>query len=287
MLLHKQPKAGEAPQYTPTYLEAPDDIRQAVQKIRHRSSAGSLAVREENPSDDAIPYRPMLRPATSLLCVIDDGAKDEGEWFRLRNDRIVLGRSEGDIKVPHDGLMSSKHAELIRERTAQGFRWCLVDLNSTNGTFIRVSKTELHHRNEFLIGKGRYRFESPLGDAPTVALPENHESAGTINWQGGPVSILVPSLVELVKGKDSGARFLLSDPEYWIGRDSQFCKIPRANDNFVSPRHAKLFRDAKCTWHIENNKALNGVWLKVDRIQIPNSCQFQLGEQRFLLKVQG
>lgn len=290
MSQQKPGKRSEQANYTPTYLEAPEDVRQAVQSFREKPASNGLlagpAIREDNPADDAVPYRPQIRPPTTLLGILDDGSKEDGEWIRIRSDRIVLGRTEGDVRIPHDGLVSSKHAELVRERTAQGYRWVLVDLNSTNGTFIRVSKTELRHKNEIIIGRGRYRYENPVNSEPTVDVPGSPQVRGTVNWQGDPVSNLMPSLLEILKGKDVGQRFHLNEPEFWIGRDPQVCKILRHNDNFVSPRHAKLTRDSKAVWHIETNKALNGVWLKVDRIQIPNSCQFQLGEQRFYLKVQ-
>ncbi|MCI0460514.1 MAG: FHA domain-containing protein, partial [Gemmataceae bacterium] len=55
---------------------------------------------------------------------------------------------------------------------------------------------------------------------------------------------------------------------------------------FANPRHARLYRDAKGQWHIANHKSLNGVWLRLVQPQpIETACQFQLGEQRFLLRV--
>ena len=57
------------------------------------------------------------------------------------------------------------------------------------------------------------------------------------------------------------------------------------NDPLVSPLHARIFRDSKGRWLVENSKSLNGVWLRVAHAPLDASCQFQLGEQRFLLKV--
>ena len=36
---------------------------------------------------------------------------------------------------------------------------------------------------------------------------------------------------------------------------------------------------------IKNLKSLNGTWLRITQATLDVSCQFQLGEQRFLLKV--
>src|SRR5580692_11842393 len=41
------------------------------------------------------PYRPSLRPPMAVLTAFDDG-KHEGEQFRLREGRFVIGRTEGD-----------------------------------------------------------------------------------------------------------------------------------------------------------------------------------------------
>ena len=43
-------------------------------------------------------------------------------------------------------------------------------------------------------------------------------------------------------------------------------------------------RQPKGLWRIENNKTVNGLWLRVDHITLTGSCQFRLGEQRFLFR---
>ena len=59
-------------------------------------------------------YRPVLRPPMAMLCLLDDGRED-GEWIRLRKDVTTIGRTEGDIVVPHDTAMSGRHAAIQRE----------------------------------------------------------------------------------------------------------------------------------------------------------------------------
>ena len=77
----------------------------------------------------------------------------------------------------------------------------------------------------------------------------------------------------------------LTRAEYWIGSDRVACAIVPADDPFVSPRHARLSKDAKGRWQVVNNKSVNGVWVRVEQMELAGSCQFQLGEQRFSLKV--
>src|SRR5262249_13197262 len=51
----------------------------------------------------ASPYRPMKRPPLALLTVYDDG-KTEGEVIRIRGSRFVIGRTDGNLHIPFDGL---------------------------------------------------------------------------------------------------------------------------------------------------------------------------------------
>ncbi len=81
-------------------------------------------------------------------------------------------------------------------------------------------------------------------------------------------------------------RFALTLPEYWIGRANPPCAIARPEDVLDNAQHARLYRDAKGQWHIENNKSLNGLWLRItDPMPLGAACQFRLGEQRFLFRV--
>jgi pSer/pThr/pTyr-binding forkhead associated (FHA) protein len=279
-------RPGQRAEPQQTRLESDEEIRQALAAHRGKTispaqppvgaPAGVGSAELEVQAD-----RPVQRPPMALLCIIDDG-KPDGEWIRLRADRTVIGRTDGDVRVPHDGLISGRHAEIVRQPTTNGYRWTLQDLGSTNGTFVRVGGTVLRPGNELLIGYGRYSFEG--GNAP--ALPVEDEGTGqtTRAWAASPVRSLVPSLVE-ISPAGPVQRFTLSLPEYWIGRDSKACGIARAADVLVSPRHARLYRDAKGNWHVENNKSPNGVWLRVEEIHINKACEFRLGEQKFLFRV--
>ncbi len=229
------------------------------------------------------PERPVQRPPMALLCILDDG-RSEGEWVRLRDDITVIGRTEGDVRVPHDELLSSRHAQLVRQSAPSGHRWVLIDLQSTNGTFVRIGSTLLRHENELIIGGGRYRFEA--GGAPMSADGALDVRPQTTQpWSGASIHSLLPSLVEITpSGPDH--RFPLTLPEYWVGRDAQSCVIARSNDVLVSARHARLHRNAKGQWHAENNKSLNGLWLRImEPMPLGNACQFRLGEQRFLFRM--
>ena len=92
------------------------------------------------------------------------------------------------------------------------------------------------------------------------------------------------ALVEITADGE-GQRIPLTKPEHWIGRDARQCSIVLKSDPMMSPRHARLYRDTKGRWHIENAGSRNGTWLRVHKLRLTKTGQFQLGEQRFLVRI--
>lgn len=252
-----------------------------------RPVAGRAPIRPtavQTPSVD--PYRPTLRPPMAVLTVFDDG-KHEGEQIRLRGNRFVIGRTEGDLIIPHDAMISARHVEITRQAVGGQQRWVITDLQSTNGLFVRISRTVLADQSELLLGKGRYRLTVPTKDATPTAdyTPPESVRNSTQAWGNEDGAPAIPSLVEII-GNATSNRVLLVGEEYWIGTDPS-CAVCRTNDPFCEPRHARLFRDAKGGWHAEQNKAANGLWFRVPQVVAENAVHFQIGEQRFRLKVGG
>ena len=100
----------------------------------------------------------------AVLTVFDDG-KTDGEMIRIRDHRFIIGRTEGDLCIPLDGRMSARHVEITHQLVGGLHRWVVTDLQSTHGMFVRVSRTVLADKAEFLVGNGRYRFDAPVTDA--------------------------------------------------------------------------------------------------------------------------
>lgn len=95
------------------------------------------------------------RGSSPKLRLIQEGGGD-GEVYKLDTDETIIGRNNGDIRFPHDGYMSGRHARIIH----RGDRFVLVDENSRNGTFKRIDgEVELKAGDIILIGKQLFRFE--------------------------------------------------------------------------------------------------------------------------------
>src|SRR5271168_5098307 len=77
----------------------------------------------------------------------------DGEVHPIKGDTVSVGRDPlNDITVPDDRKISRAHAEL-RLRDGQ---WILIDLGSTNGTWVGKRRIEQHP----LRGGERIRFGS-------------------------------------------------------------------------------------------------------------------------------
>ncbi len=259
----------------PTRPEPVGDVR----RTNAPAPAAATPAPASEPGGGSLTFRPVRRPPMAILEILDDG-REQGETIRIRKDRCLLGRSEGDVVISHDVVMSARHAEITRQQEQGCWRWYLTDLHSSNGTYVCVARTPVRHRQEFLIGGRCYRFEAPAAPAET----DSPETGGTRAWHSVAASALLPSLVEL-KYQGEGRRFLLDRAEHWIGRDSAQCSIVLADDPLVEPRHARLCRDDHGQWTLECPGPGNGTWLRVERVAVEGTLRFQLGEQRFVLTI--
>lgn len=265
------PPQPPAPMRTATRMESAEEIRRAMADAKPPIVAAT------------IPFRPVHRSPLAVLTICDDG-KIDGEQLRLRNDRTVIGRAEGDVRIPHDAMMSSRHAEIVREADQVGWRWTLDDLRSTNGTYVRVASAPLEHGTEFLVGSSVLRFEDATLNLPGATPPAGGAlSTKTQGWQTLAATDLKPSLIQVLK-EGVGKRFFLDAAEQWIGRDANQA-IALVDDVQVDARHAKVVKDAKGNWSIADAGSLNHVWLRIERHAIEGSCEFQLGEQRFVVRI--
>lgn len=72
---------------------------------------------QEPPSPDSpdavVRFRPHQRPPMAMIELLDD-AGDRGEEFRVRADRLTIGRTNANIAIPHDGQISGNHVKVSR-----------------------------------------------------------------------------------------------------------------------------------------------------------------------------
>ena len=174
----RQPPRLQPAERSGTLIETDEEVRDALLaslkgQPPQNPPAATGPVDASKPSQGRVAavFRPTVRSPVAVLTVYDDGKLD-GEVIRIRSPRFVIGRTEGDLKIPIDGRMSSRHVEITLQAAGGVNRWVVTDLQSTHGMFVRVSRTVLADRAEFLVGNGRYRFDSPQSQADTEATTQ-------------------------------------------------------------------------------------------------------------------
>ena len=84
------------------------------------------------------------------------GQNQEGSAFPVGGEGVHLGRERGDIIFPEDGYVSGAHAQLNR----RGDYFFLTDLNSSNGTFLRLRHDRLLMSGSLLLlGQQLFRLQ--------------------------------------------------------------------------------------------------------------------------------
>lgn len=225
-------------------------------------------------------YRPTLRPPMAKLIVYDDGS-DTGEVIRIRKSSFVIGRAEGDLILPHDSQISSRHLEIQRRERPGGHDWILRDLGSTNGTFVRATQIIVKPNQVMMIGGKRFGQIPPRAGGNIGATIEGEKELLDVAQEG--FDELVPCLQE-INYDGVGKRHKLTKKEHWIGSDPVQCSI-LINDPTVSPKHARIYQDQQGRWIIDDAKSLNGIWLRIKELNLGKGGYFHCGEQRFSLTV--
>jgi pSer/pThr/pTyr-binding forkhead associated (FHA) protein len=228
-------------------------------------------------------YRSPHRWSAPRLLVCDDDSLDQGEIRYVRSERVVIGRTQGDIVIAHDLTMSGSHAEIMRTDIGGKHGWVLRDLGSSNGTLARVRSVTLRNGMGIQLGSKRFRFDQPN---PPRTDPGRSDDPGTVlvaDLAALPPDML-PALVESsIRGLPDGQRHPLRKPINSIGRPAVGNDI-QLEDDCVAARHAVITLDATGVWQLNSLPSLNGVWVQVPGVRLTDDCLFQCGEQRFRWK---
>lgn len=225
-------------------------------------------------------YKPPYRWKAPRILICEDDSLDEGEVVHVRSDKIVIGRTKGDIVIGHDVAMSGAHAEIVRKDSGGRHAWVLKDLGSSNGTLARAKTVTLQPGSTVLLGSKRYRFEQPGGAQPAAGDGDAPGTTVLADLGSTPADAL-PALVESgTSSAPSAARHPFKTTRIKIGRPGLGNDI-EIDDLCLAGVHAIVTKDFTGVWQLEAQPSVNGIWVRVDRIPLIDNCLFQCGEQRF------
>ena len=78
------------------------------------------------------------------------------QFYDLRADEMVVGRTRADINFPDDHTMAERHTRILTRPDG----YYVADCGTKNGTFLRMrSEFELANGDVIIIGKHIFRFE--------------------------------------------------------------------------------------------------------------------------------
>ena len=285
----------------PTERLVPNRPEKAAPTGKSKSRSASTQARVTTPN-----YRPALRSPMAVLAILDDGSANvnDAELVRLRGGPVIIGREQGDVRLPHEVLMSSRHAQLECRRHQAGYQWHFTDLNSRNGSFFRIQRALLRDGQEFLIGQHRFTFRVPDAQGALVdrqvdvQSPESTSAfdtdypnptsadasdAGATQLVAN-VDLPIPRLL-FRDAKGPQRTFQLDGEAVLIGVDGKRCQLTLP-DRYVCPVHARLQLGPQ-GWTVEDAPSRNGVWLRLSEAKLDQVTEFQLGEQRFFFRPPG
>lgn len=111
----------------------------------------------------AVGFGTPCPPAWGRLVLVTVGGFDSNV-YDLRDNTVLIGREDGQIVLSEDKFMSRRHAQVHLKVRAGGMGVVLEDLNSANGTYLRVrNQTVLDAGAMFRLGDQLLRFEEGDG----------------------------------------------------------------------------------------------------------------------------
>lgn len=136
----------------PTPLRVGDCFLCGEQVFRVEDAPGEVTGPDR---DQTYFYSSPRRPSNfSIVQIVAGGVP--GMVHCALNNVALIGREDSDLNFPLDVFMSGNHAKLER----QGDAFVLTDLQSRNGTFVRIrGEHELSHGDYLFLGKQLLRVE--------------------------------------------------------------------------------------------------------------------------------
>jgi pSer/pThr/pTyr-binding forkhead associated (FHA) protein len=205
----------------------------------------------------------------------------DGPVFALRGERVQVGRTQGDVRFPHDPFVSPVHATLARVPTGG---WTVTDVGSRNGIYLRIARSEpVYPGDMFLVGHQLLRLEN----APR-AEGEAPDAHGTAPF-GTPADPAWGRVSRHVRGVGAADVYHLRSSEVVFGRESGDVLFP--HDGFLSRQHARLrleLRGGAMAVFLEDLGSANGTFLRVrGQAHLGAGDVMRIGDQVLALRVDG
>jgi hypothetical protein len=208
--------------------------------------------REAAQDDETQVSQPRESLPTAILWILDDGRRT-GQSVRMRKFPFLVGRTQGDVQIPHDPAIDDPHLEISWQEDAGAPQLVVRDLGSRGGMFVRAVKGRVRLGQEMRIGSGCY-------------------------------CLVEPSIVEEA-WPHNGRRLAIGQAVAFLGRCLECEPLHMSQDRMADHRHAKMSQDDADGWSIEDQASLNGTWIRVPQIVVRARAEILIGEQRLVIDI--
>lgn len=184
------------------------------------------------------------------LCIDDDQANRT--IVELVREEYSIGRAEDNAVRLTERNISRHHAKLRLEDT----RWVLIDLKSSNGSFVggrRLENRKVLESGE-AIALGDYRIR--VVNAATDSVPTPEAQAAVSSRRAPPAKVVGDRLIVLV-GPTPLTEFPLGPGVLKIGRGEE-CDA-RLDDTSVSRVHVTVHELTDGVYHVKDEGSSNGL----------------------------
>lgn len=197
--------------------------------------------------------RAMQVARAKLTLIRGDG--EDGVSFMLAGEDHLAGRgADCPISFPEDPFLSPQHASFLYRDD----QLVVVDLDSKNGVYLRVTESELTAQTTFLVG------EQVLSARMATTPADIAEHDGTYFSSSMPRPAMLEILQHL-RGGSTGAVFRMETAIATVGREGNNIDFPE--DPFISGHHAEIRLNGP-SLSIKDLGSRNGTFVRINQEQV-------------------
>ena len=213
----------------------------------------------------------------------------QGMEFPIEKDLFKIGReASNDLSIKKE-TVSSMHCEIQKE----GKKYFIVDMGSSNGTFVgekKVSREEL--KNGCVIKVDKFAFQFFDGEDRTVqreAIKATVQNQAAVSGGASPTAeIQVPNA--FLKGETDefkGKIYAIVPGGFKLGRESgNDVVFPAGSDNDnISRKHCRIVTGEGKYWLIDESKhgtEVNGKKINSGKCELAGSAKIKIGKYSFV-----
>jgi class 3 adenylate cyclase len=211
-------------------------------------------------------------PRFKLLRVLKDGSI--GDQYKLKDDKLEVGRLRGDVQFPEDDKMAPLHARFSVEKD----QLFIEDISGVSSVFIGLIATYTMRDGDIIrMGEQIFRFREKV-EAVANAAARGTTITDLSAAMDEPVAELIFVGADFL---DTPARLPLNEEEISFGRSRGTYVFPE--DPFMSRAHCKIYHRGE-DFFVEDLGSRNGTFIKVrGKAPVPSGATVLVGSQVFKL----